>query len=110
MAFDKTPTTWLPGYALTSSQAIFNTATHAPTVTLPQLTDTEANASTGDIRAVAFAMIEALFQGWVSQVGSEPNKMTISRVITPGSTTLTYQYQLRFVITPPAGASTVAAE
>lgn len=96
MAFDKTPSTWLgPGYTLVSHVAGFTTATAGSNIALPQLSDTEANATTGDIREIAFALMEALYTAWVAQgAAGRPVEMTIAKNVSPNPATgvLTNQY------------------
>lgn len=97
MAFNdhKSPGEWLGGgYALASHEAKFATADAAGDVALPELTDTEADPTTGDIRKVVFALMEALFAAWSAQaVADRPEKMQVFRSIsepTPGVVRKTY--------------------
>lgn len=112
MAFDPKPSTWLgAGYSLGTHTIILQTADASTNKTLPQLTDAQANATTGNIRNVAFALLEALYQAWVAQAGSQPTKMTVSRnSITQSDGSLSYSYSVNFNITPPTGAYALASE
>ncbi len=85
MAFDPAPQTWLGlGYTLASSNVKLTTATAGGNVALPELTDTEANATTGDIRKVAFAISEALYAAWVEQgTADQPLEMTLQKQVNP---------------------------
>lgn len=86
-----------------------NTNDAASNKTLPQLTDAQADPTTGDIRNVAFALCEALYQAWLTQGADIPTKMTISRsasASTGGKVLL--NYSLRFILSP--GAYTVPSE
>ncbi len=111
MAFDPKPSTWLgAGYTVASHIVGLQTNDASSNKTLPQLTDALANATTGDIRAVAFAIAEALYQAWLSQAGSQPAKMTITRSAATGQNgTIIYTYTLKFVLSP-TGNYTVPAE
>lgn len=56
MAFNDTPTAWLPGY--TSN----GTTISIPIATFPELTVDEAHATTGDIRRILFAIADKMFK------------------------------------------------
>lgn len=114
MAFDKKPSTWLgPGYAGDSTNHLIklNTNDASSNKLLAQLTDVLADPTTGDIRVVAFALMESLYQAWVAQAAADrPKKMTINRVpIRNASGGLTYQYVFRFAVSP-SGAYSVPSE
>lgn len=112
MAFTKAPSTWFgAGYSLASSNIKLTTVTAGSNIALPQLTDTDANATTGDIRVVAFAIVEALYQAWVAQAGNQPTKMGISRSASNKTTgKITYKYDFQFEVSPPSGAYAVSSE
>ena len=104
MAFDPSPTAWLgAGYSLASSEIKLKTVTAGSNITLPEVTDTEANASTGDIRKVAFGIDEALYQAFNSKaVADRPAKMTRTRSDTVNSSTgvITRRYTSTYYISP----------
>ncbi len=80
MAFDKKPSTWLgAGYAVTSHVAGFNTNDASSNKLLTQITDANADPTTGDIRILTMAWLEMLYAKWLLQAGSQPTKMTITR-------------------------------
>jgi hypothetical protein len=108
---DLKPSTWLgAGYSQTGNTIVLNTSDAASNKTLPQLTNALANATTGDIRSVAFALSEALFQAWVAQSANQPGKMTLRRIAqTDAGNTIRYSYVFDFVITPGV-PSLVASE
>jgi len=112
-AFDDAPSVWLGvGYTLASHKISLNTNDATSDKTLPQLTDAKANATTGDIRTVAFAIAEALFQAWLAQgAGGQPRNMVIRRSASSAGTndTVTYTYQLQFTL-DPSGTYTVDDE
>lgn len=58
-----------------------NTNDASSNKTLPQLSDASADPTTGDIREVAFAIAEALYQAALAQSANLPNRMTITRSV-----------------------------
>jgi hypothetical protein len=108
--FDKKPSTWLgPGYAAdnTAHTVTMNTKDAAADKTLPQLADADADPTTGDIRVVAFAIAEALYQASVAQTpANNPKKMVINRSASAGpSGTVVYNYSFRFTLAPTGSYS-----
>ena len=104
MAFNKTPTTWLgAGYSASSvNNTITLTTGDATTnITLPELTNAEANASTGDIKKIILAVVEKFYDKYNTTVlADRPAKMMISRVIVAGQdNTNTATYQFTFALT-----------
>ena len=76
MAQNLTPSHWISGYELTDT----NTKISIPIASLPGLDATEANASTGDIRKVARALLAALYAAWLGEDAADrPQRMTLSR-------------------------------
>ena len=100
MAFDAKPSTWLgAGYSLAANAITMNTATAGSDVTLPELTDAEANATTGDVRDVFFALAEAMYQAYNDTASADrPTKMRLYRSNTTNETTgiVTRSYTLQF--------------
>jgi hypothetical protein len=96
-----TPGEWFgAGYVLASSAISFNTATAVTDVTLPELTDAEANASTGDVRKVIFAIMEQLYTKYNSlATADKPTKMTISKSSSINTSTgiVTNTYTIRLL-------------
>jgi hypothetical protein len=92
MAFDKTPTTWLENWSEDGTDIT------VPLATFPELTAAEADATTGDIRKIAFAIAEKLYQAWALTASADrPDKMRITRTRTAtGTATMVVQYTLRF--------------
>lgn len=111
MAYTKVPSTWLGAGATLSSHVIgFNTNDASSNKTLTQLTDADANMTTGDIRVIYYALCEKMFQSWVTQSGSQPAKMTIRRAVTQDSgANIRETYILDFIVTPGT-PSTLASE
>ena len=74
MAFDKKPSTWIPNWSENGSDIT------VPIATFPEMTDAEADATTGDIRKVLFAIMEQLWAKWLATATADrPAKMTINR-------------------------------
>lgn len=103
MAFNPAPQTWLGlGYTLAASNVKLTTATAGGNIALPQLTDTEANATTGDIREVVFAIMEALSAAWTAQAPADrPVEMTIQKTasnVVAGKVTYNYSVSINATI------------
>jgi hypothetical protein len=104
MAFDAKPSTWLgSGYSVASNAAVFNTSSHG-TPCLTQLTDAQANATTGDIRIVARALLFKLAAAWdATAVANRPGKMRIRKTSglnsVTGTVTETYNIEFDVAIT-----------
>ena len=82
MAFDGTPTTWIASYAADATNMTI------PIASLPELTDAEAHATTGDIREIAWAITEKLFQEFNGRVlDDRPVRMGITKSASINSTT-----------------------
>ena len=106
MAFDPKPSTWIPGWTLSGSNITINTLTTA----FPEMTTAEANATTGDIRKVMYAICDALYTNWnTTATLDRPTKMTISRTSSVNEVTnaITKRYTFTFV-TAPTGADVVS--
>lgn len=111
MAFSPVPTTWLgAGYSLGTNQAIFNTAAHA-TPCLAELTNADGNATTGNIRSIAFAFCDKMYKSWVATAAADrPVRMTISRATSEdASGNIVKDFTFRFYLTDN-NALTVIAE
>jgi hypothetical protein len=82
MAFDAKPSTWFgAGYAYASDAISFGTSTNA-NPTLTQLTNAEANATTGDVREVMRALCYKFSAVWDATAAADrPGQMTISKQI-----------------------------
>jgi hypothetical protein len=91
MAFDKAPGTWLTNWAEDGTDII------VPIATFPEMTAAEADAATGDIRKVLYAVCEALHQKWTATATTDrPTKWSVrkSSYVNPitGQTTHTYSH------------------
>ncbi len=96
MAFDKKPSTWLgAGYVADDSghTITFNTADAASNKLLAELTDAEADETTGDVRKLVFAVMEALHAAWAAQAAADrPTKLTIYKSSSVSGSTITNTY------------------
>jgi len=82
MAFDKTPTTWIGSWSEDGTNIT------VPIASFPELTAAEADGSTGDIRKIAFAMFEKLFQTYNAlETADRPTKWTITKTSSTNTTT-----------------------
>ena len=95
MAFDATPTTWLPNYGFDGVDTI-----SLKFADFAELDSTECDAVTGDIRKIYFGLADGIFDSWNdTEAANRPEQMTISKsVYTDTNTnTTTNTYTLRFV-------------
>lgn len=102
MAFtDRSPAAWLgAGYDTATGKISLNTASSTGAVTLPQLSDAEANKTSGDIRKLLFALFDGLYESFNAKnsalaTDARPGKITFSRTATAnpdGSTSRTYVF------------------
>lgn len=75
MAFDKTPTTWISGWSVVGTDIV------VPIASFPELTAAEADAATGDIRKIVFAIIEHLYQAYIATDSDDrPTKWTMTKM------------------------------
>ena len=95
MAMNLAPSHWLENYSADSS------GIKIPLASLPGLSAAEANASTGDIRKVARAIIAALHAAFLAEAEADrPAQMQLSRYtsVDEENDTTTRTYQARFVV------------
>lgn len=80
MAFSAVPSTWLgAGYAYSTNQITLNTAAHASAL-LTELTAADADATTGDIREIFYALCDMMYTKWEAQPDADqPTQVTVSR-------------------------------
>lgn len=84
MAFNEAPSDFFgAGYALSSSEVRLNTNTNGGTKLLTKLTDTQANATTGDARDVSRALCYMLYEQWLALTNTEkPVQMKFEKNVT----------------------------
>lgn len=99
MAFDKIPTTWLANWAEDGTDITL------PLASLTELTAAEADAATGDIREIMYAILTQIFSVYDALiVADRPTQMVITRSsVVNGDQTITYDYNFKFVVGLVAG-------
>jgi len=72
-----------------------------PIAALPELTAAEANATTGDVRDVVYAIVDKAYDQYVAYAAltNAPTKMVISRTASINSLTSTISYTYSFSFT-----------
>lgn len=100
MAVDRTPVQWLgPNASLAASQLKFNTASNAAPC-LPDLTDVQANMTTGDIGQIMMTVLNKCYVHWQTLAQADrPTKFTMTRQTTENQLAQTTRiYQISFVL------------
>lgn len=97
MPFDKKPSTWINNWYLDDGNIII------PVESFAELTEDEANPTTGDIRRVLFAILEQIYTKWNSTaLEDRPKKVSIYRSTSvndqTGDITKTYQFQFKMAV------------
>lgn len=84
MPFSEVPSTFFgAGYSLAGSAISLTTATSGGTVLLTKLTDTQANATTGDSRDICRALCYALYEKMLAtSAGNRPVQMKFEKNVT----------------------------
>lgn len=93
MAANVTPTEWIPSWSANA-----DTIT-VPIASFPELTSGEANATTGDIRKIMYAVNEQLWSAWSAlAAANRTTKMTMTKSSSANATTgvLTHVYTWTF--------------
>jgi hypothetical protein len=91
MSFDKTPTTWLANWSEDG------TTITVPIATFPEMTAAEADAATGDIRKIVFAIVEKLWKSYNATVTADrPNKWQMTKTVTANAirNVLSHRYMI----------------
>lgn len=83
MAFDKSPAVWIG-----TSWSEDGTNVTFPISHFPQLTADEADAATGDIRKIVFAVLHKLHAEWVAKgPENQPSKMNVAKGVSENTST-----------------------
>ena len=94
MPFDPSPSAWIPGYAVSGSEAKF------PFASLTGVTAGEAApGSTGDVRRLLRGLYDAFYLEWASLATADrPTQMTLNRSTSRNETTgiISETYTARF--------------
>lgn len=94
MAFDPLPPAWIDSWSEDGTNITI------PLASFPEMTAGEADATTGDVRKVLYAICEKLWVEWSTRASADlPTKMTISRASTVNEATdaVTKRYTFTFV-------------
>jgi hypothetical protein len=98
MAFDKKISTWLgAGFAVDTGnhKITLNTADASSNKTVPELTDAEADPTTGDVRKLIFALAEMLYAAYAAQDAADlPSRVTIYKSSQSAGAVLTHTYTI----------------
>jgi len=82
MAFNDQPDTWITGWQESAGSILI------PISSFPELTAAEADAATGDIRKIWFAILEKLWNEWNDRAaGDRPGKWTQTKSMSVNTTT-----------------------
>jgi len=95
MAFTATPTAWIPSWAEDGTDIT------VPIASFPELTAAEADAVTGDIRKITFAILEQLWDVWTATATADrPTQWTMAKNASVNTATgiTTTQYTCTFAI------------
>lgn len=95
MAQDLKPSTWISSWVLTDT----DTKVSFPIASIPYMTAAEADADTGDMRKVTFALVEELYQHFIGLASADrPTKMTIAKTSSTNTETgvVTNNFTFRF--------------
>lgn len=93
MAFDPAPSTWLDNWSEDGTDIT------VPIATFDELTAAEADAATGDIRKVMWAIMQKIYDSWNNTDSADrPTKFTIAKTAVIDSTTgvVTNTFTVRF--------------
>lgn len=82
MAFDPAPGSWIPDWSEDGTDIT------VPLATFPELTAEEADAETGDIRKVVWALMQQLYEAYnETPTADRPTKWTMNKVSSINSIT-----------------------
>jgi len=105
MAFRKVPTDWIANWSEDGTNI------SVPLTDFPELTDVEADGATGDIRKIMFAISHKFYDAWNDTATADrPNRMTLSKSISPDVTTGIYTHTFTFRFENESTGSDVADE
>jgi len=108
MAATTTPSTWIASWSENATNIT------VPIASFPQLTAAEADAATGDIRKIAFAIVDRLYRAQEAlAIDNRPEKMVIAKsdAVNATNDTIVSTYTFTFVCESSAdGVFDVQAE
>jgi len=94
-AFNGSVTNWIDNWSEDGTNVTVAIAS------FPEMTAAEADAATGDIRDVTYALVDMLYDEWESKAAADrPAYMTIGRTtsVTPGGGSMVYSYTFKFTV------------
>lgn len=94
MSFTATPNTWFPAWTEDGTEIT------VPIASFPELTATEADGTTGDVRKIIFAICQAAYAKYMALPTTDrPTKLTITKNSTLDSVTniLTSTFTFKFL-------------
>jgi hypothetical protein len=101
MAYNKAPTNWLgAGYTLDSNKVQFNTSSAPSNPLVLELTNAQANASSGDVAQVFYGLCSMMNKAWTAKATADrPNNMIINKATQSVSETqIQHSFTLSFVV------------
>jgi hypothetical protein len=101
MAYNKAPSGWLgAGYTLASNKVQFNTSSAASNPLVLELTDAQANATTGDVAQVFYGLCGMMNKAWAAKATADrPSNMVVSKSTQSVSETqIQHNFSLSFIV------------
>jgi len=107
MAYSKVPTDWIPDWSEDATDIT------VPLASFPEMTAAEADAASGDIANILYAIAEKIATVWLATATADrPTMWRIGKSVTPDLVAGTEEavYTLRFTTEVDVGARNVKAE
>ena len=105
MAFVAKPSDWIADWSEDATNIT------VPLASFPQLTAAEADGTTGDIRHIAFAIVDKLYEEWIGTLAADrPTKWTTSKSVSQNTTTGEVTNTFTFVFKTTIVSQDVSAE
>jgi hypothetical protein len=107
MAYTQAPSDWITDWSEDGSDIT------VPIASFPELTEAEADGTTGDIREVVYAFLEAIRVKYLATATADrPTKMTVNRstFVDESTGVVTRTYSVAFTLEESEGAMAVVDE
>lgn len=105
MAFSAVPTDWIANWSEDGTDIT------VPIASFPELTAAEADATTGDIRQIVWAIVTKLYEEWIgTPTADRPTKWTCSKSVSQNTTTGEVTNTFTFVLKTTIETQNVSAE
>lgn len=105
MAFSAVPTDWIANWSEDGTNIT------VPIASFPELTAAEADATTGDIRQIVWAIVTKLYEEWIgTPTADRPTKWTCSKSVSQNTTTGEVTNTFTFVLKTTIETQNVSAE